>query len=234
MATVVPQWLLRRLASRFIRIVKRRAPQSPVIEAFLQFAVPKAEQYIAAYDKSMKFDADWKREMAEGRGAIVVLLKQIRAWAPLVKRDVPGFDTSTYGDQPDVPDDVLEDGERLASVIQEFRDNQGNALPYQKAALDALSVALQAAAKEWAEAEAADSQHQQLLASVRELAASLQQELVALRRSLMAVAGRTDRDYLKLRVEHAGTPDEDDDPNAPPAPKPVQAAPSGNGVQTGP
>jgi hypothetical protein len=216
--------LLRRLASRFIRIVKRRAPQSPVIEAFLQFSVPKAEQYIAAYDKSMKFDADWKREMAEGRGAIVVLLKQIRAWAPLVKRDVPGFDTSTYGDQPDVPDDVIEDGERLASVIQEFRDSKGDALPYQKAALDALGVALQAA----------DSQHQQLLASVRELAASLQQELVALRRSLMAVAGRTDRDYLKLRVEHAGTPDEDDDPNAPPAPKPVQAAPAGNGVQTSP
>jgi hypothetical protein len=93
MATVVPQWLLRRLASRFVRIVKRRAPQSPVIEAFLQLAVPKAGQYITVYNKCMKFDANWKREMADGRGAIVVLFKQILSWAPLVKRDAPGFDT---------------------------------------------------------------------------------------------------------------------------------------------
>jgi hypothetical protein len=87
----------------------------------------------------------------------------------LLKRDIPGFDGSTYGDQPDVPDDVIEDGERMASVIQEFKDAKGNPLAYQKAALDSLGPALQAAAKEWAEAEAADSQHQQLFASVRSM-----------------------------------------------------------------
>jgi hypothetical protein len=179
----------------------------------------------------MRFDANWKKEMSEGRNAIALLLKQIQVWAPLLKRDVPGFDGSMYGDQPQVPDDVIEDGERMASVIEEFRDAKGNPLPYQKAALDGFGPALQAAVKEWAEAEAADSEHQRLLASVRGLADDLQTDLIALRRSLLAAVGRSDRDYQKLRAERAGLPDEDDDPNSPAPPKPVVAAGTGAVVQ---
>ncbi len=231
MPTVVPHWKLRRLAVRAIRIAKRRAAESPAIASFEATAVPKAESYMATYDKCMKFDATWKKEMSEGRTAIALLLKQIQLWAPLLKRDVPGFNGSTYGDQPQVPDDVIEDGERMASVIEEFRDSKGNPLPYQKAALDGFGPALQAAVKEWTEAEAADSEHQRLLASVREIADDLQQDLVALRRTLLVAVGRADRDYQKLRAERAGLPDEDDDPNSPQPPKPVVAAEAGARVQ---
>jgi hypothetical protein len=226
MPTVTPHWKLRRLAPRAVRIVKRRAPESTVIASLAQTTVPKAEAYMAAYDKCMKSGANLKKEMAEGRNAIAALLKQIQSWAPLLKRDLPGFDSGSYGDQPQVPDDVIEDGERMASVIDEYRAAAGDPLPYQKAALDALGPALQAAVKEWSEAEAVDSDHQRLLAAVRKLADDLEGDLVALRRSLLVVVGRTDRDYQKLRAERAGLPDEDDDANAPAPPAPIVSAPA--------
>ncbi len=47
----------------------------------------------------------------------------------------------------------------------------------------------------------------------------------------MATAGRQDKAYQKLRAEHAGYPDEDDDPNAPAPPKPVVPAAPGAGPQ---
>ena len=226
MPTVTPQWKLRRLAPRAIRIVKRRSSDSKVIATFAQTAVPKAEAYMTTYDRSMKFQTKWRKEMEEGRSAIAVLLKQIQTWAPLLKRDVPGFQGTVYGDSPVVPDDVMEDGERMASVIDEHRDAKGNPLAYQKEALDQLGPALEAAIKEWTESEAANSEQQKLLASVRDMGDDLQKDLVALRRCLLIAVGRSDRDYQKLRAERAALPDEDDDPNAPPPPQPVVPAPT--------
>ena len=110
-------------------------------------------------------------------------------------------------------------------------NSRGNPLPYQKAALDALTSEVQAAIKEWGEAEAEAAQYQQAFAAVRQMADPLQQDLVTLRRTLMATAGRQDKDYQKLRAERAGYPDEDDDANAPTPPKPVVAAPVGAGPQ---
>jgi hypothetical protein len=153
----------------------------------------------------------------------------MQTWLPLIKRDIPGFDAGSFGDRPTVPDDVIEDGERLLSVIAEFVDNAGKPLAYQKPALDALTPAVQAAIKEWSEAEAADREYQGAFAVVRDAAASLQVDLVALRRTLLATVGRSDRDYQKLRAERAGYADEDDDANAPAPPKPVEAAPAGAG-----
>lgn len=226
MPTVVPQRTLRRLAPRFIRVLNRRAAASPALASFAKTGVPKAEAFIKTYDKCQIYAADWKKEMAEGRGAVVSLVAEVRSWLPQVKRDVPGFDSSTFVDRPEVPDDVLEDAERLLSTIQEYRDAQGQPLPYQTEAAEGLTRALQAATKEWTEAEAADSDYQRLLASVRELAAVMQSELVALRRTLTVVVGRSDKDYQKLRVERGAFADEDDDPNAPPPSPPVEAAPA--------
>jgi hypothetical protein len=168
-------------------------------------------------------------EEGNGRGAQRdwALLKSIQAWSPLLKRDIPGFDGSIFGDHPEVPDDVIEDGDRMASLIEEHRDPSGNPLAYQKAALDELSPAVQAAMKEWAEAEAADSKYQQSFAAVRAMAEPLQADLVALRRTLGAKAGRADKDFQKLRVDRAGLPDDEDDPNAPSPPRTVEPAPPG-------
>jgi hypothetical protein len=78
-----------------------------------------------------------------------------------------------------------------------------------------------AASKEWSEADAADKQYQDLLARVRSTAEGFDRDLQAFRRTLMTDAGRSDKDFQKLRAERAQVPDEEDDPNAPPAPAPV-------------
>ena len=140
MTTVTPHWKLRRLAPRAIRVVSRRAMESAVIASYTQTTIVKAKAYIAAYDLSVKFGINYKKEMEEGRSAIAVLLKLIQSWAPALKRDVPGFDGSVYGDQPQVPDDVIEDGERMVSVIDEYKDGQGNPLTYRQAACRLATV----------------------------------------------------------------------------------------------
>ena len=55
----------------------------------------------------------------------------------------------------------------------------------------------------------------------------LQADLVAFRQTLSTLVSRKDKDYQKLRVERAHTPDDDDDADAPPAPAPVSPAPPG-------
>lgn len=224
MSTVTPKWKLRRLAPRGIRIVKRRASEMPAVAAFVATMVPRAEAYVSAYDRTMKCQGNLKKEMDEGRGAVAALLKLIRSWLPLIKRDVPGFDASTFGDKPDLPDDVIEEAQRLACMIETFRDGKGEPVSYQQALLALLRPAMQLAVKEWTEAETADSQYKQHLAKVRALAVLLQKDLVAIRQTLSAVVGRDDKDYLKLQVGHAATPDEDDDPSGPTPPGPVEAA----------
>ncbi len=226
MATTTPQWKLRRLAPRAVRILKRRAGASPAVGAHMATVGPQAETYTAAYDRAVKYATTWKKEMEEGRTAVAALLKQIQAWVPLLLRDVPGFDGSVYGDKPGVPDDVLEDGERLLSVIDEARTAKGEQLSYRQQALAVLDPLVKAAVKEWGEAEAADKEYQSVMASLRTQADELQRSLVSLRHTLLIEVGRKDKDYQKLRAERAGYPDEDDDPAAPPAPAPKPAAAS--------
>ena len=223
MATT-PAWKLRRLAPRAKRVQARRSVDSPAVAAYASTLPGKADAYVAAYDASTKYENTWKREMAEGRGAIAALVKAIRSWTPFLARDVPNFDVSTFGDQPSVADDVLEDGERLATVFEEERDADGNPLPYKDAAIAFLTPLLTAAHKEWSEAEAADSRYQKLLAEVRATGAVFDIELQAFRRTLASEFGRTDKDFQKLRVERASHKDEEDDPAAPPPPAAVKPA----------
>ena len=147
---------------------------------------------------------------------VAALVTAIRAWLPLVARDVPGFDASSFADKPDVPDDVLEDGERLLSVVDEHVDGSGAPLAYRPGAVAALGAALAAAQKEWAEADEADATYQKMLKEVRTTAAVFDAELQAFRRTLSTVFGRSSKDFQKLRVERASHADEEDDGGAPP------------------
>lgn len=78
-----------------------------------------------------------------------------------------------------------------------------------------VGVKLVAGKKERSEAEAADSEYQQILAEARESYVAFNVVLRALRKSLGAVLGRNDRDFQKLRIQRAAQRDEDDDPSAP-------------------
>lgn len=211
-----PLWKLRRLASRAKRVQIRRATEAPAVAAYGPTLLPKADAFITTYDAATRYDARWSKEMGEGKGAIAALVTAIRAWLPLVARDVPGFDASTFADKPDVPDDVLEDGERLLSVVDEHVDGSGAPLGYRPGAVAALGTALAAAQKEWAEADEADATYQKMLQEVRTTAAVFDVELQAFRRTLSTVFGRSSKDFQKLRVERASHADEEDDGGAPP------------------
>jgi len=218
----IPAWKLRRLASRAIRVQTRRSGEAPVLAVYTKTLPPKAHAYIAAYDAAAKYENNWRREMNEGKGAAANLVTQIRSWLPLLERDVPQFDATTFADKPDVPDDIIEDGNRLLEVFDDATDADGKPLDYATVAIPALNESLVAANKECGEAEAADSKYQKLLSDVRATAAVFDLELQTFRRSLSHVVGRTDKDFQKLRTERASHKDEEDDPNAP-APSTVAA-----------
>ncbi|MBI4952039.1 MAG: hypothetical protein HY908_08395 [Myxococcales bacterium] len=220
-----PLWKLRRLAPRATRVAERRKSDAPSLGVFAASVVTKAGAFTTAYDSLVRYEAPWRREIAEGKSAAAALHKQMRSWLPALLRDVPGFLAGDFGDQPEVPDDLIADGERLVDVIEAATTRGGEALPYRDIAVAALDPLVATAQKEWQEAEAADRHYQSLGAATRATAADFQTELVLFRRTLMSVAGRSDRDYQKLRAEKAITADEDDDPNAPPVPEPVAPGP---------
>lgn len=208
-------WKLRRLAPRAKRVQNRRTADSPVIAAYSATLPTRADAFIAAYDAAAKYENNWRREMNEGKGAVAKLVSAIRSWLPLLARDIPQFDTTTFADKPDVPDDIIEDAQRLLDILDEAHDAQNNPLAYANDAKSALNGALTAANLEWTEAEAADSHYQKLLATVRATAAVFDLELQTFRRTLAHVAGRNDKDFQKLRAEKAAHKDDEDDPADP-------------------
>ncbi|MDI1432783.1 hypothetical protein [Polyangium sorediatum] len=150
---------------------------------------------MASYDAAAKYENTWRREMREGKGAVAALLHHTQSWLPLLTRDIPGFDPSTFGDKPDVPDDVIEDGSRLAEVLEEATTEEGKPLAYKFVALEALHPSLASANKEWSEAEAADATYQKLLKESRATGAVLDKEIQTFRRSLAHAVGRNDKDF---------------------------------------
>lgn len=210
-----PQWKLRRLASRAKRVVERRASESAALSAFAITLPERADAFIGAYDAANHYRPTWRRELTEGRGAVAALSKTMQAWLPALVRDVPGFRASDYTTSPEVPDDLINAAEALLGVAAHAVDTAGAPLAYGPALLDALESSTRAATKEWQEAEAADKRHQSLSASIRASAAVFDTELQLFRRSFLAVVGRSDKDYQKLRVERAGAVEADDDPAAP-------------------
>jgi hypothetical protein len=216
-------WKLRRLAARAKRVQARRSADSPVLAAYATTLPTKADAFITAYDNAAKYENDWRREMKEGKGAVARLVAAIRSWLPLLTRDIPQFDASTFADKPDVPDDVFEDAQRLLDILDETQDAQNNPLVYANDAKTALNATLVPANTEWSEAEAADAHYQKLLAAVRASAAVFDLELQTFRRSLAHVAGRNDKDFQKLRAERASQADDEDDSSDP-------GAPAGNSV----
>ena len=152
-------WKLRRLAPRALRVLERRKNESPIIMAYAGSLTAKAQAYIEVYDTAARFGAQWNKELAEGRSAVSIALRTMRGWLPLVQRDAPGFDGADYGDKPAVPDDVIEDAGRLHDFVQDYRDAAGQPLAFREACLAQLGPAVQNAAREWAEAEAADQRY---------------------------------------------------------------------------
>ncbi|HZX00681.1 MAG TPA: hypothetical protein VFF45_00395 [Bacilli bacterium] len=221
-----PQWKQRRLAVRAKRVQARRSADAPVIAAYGTTLGPKADEFIAAFDNAVRYETSRKKELHESKAAVALLHKQIRSWLPLLERDVSGFDAAAFDATPSVPDDVIQEGSQLAALLDESQGADGQPLPYRAEAIAAVNAALEAARKEWGEAEAAQTAYQQMLGAVRASEAAFDRELKAFRRSFLKTFGRQDKDYQRLRASRAAAPDEDDDLPAPPPPSAEAPPPS--------
>ncbi len=212
--TAYPMWKLRRLAPRALRVLERRKSEAPMLVAYEPKLVPAAERFMTALDLAAGFRSTWLREMAEGRGAMAALTTTVQGWLPLVVGDIANLNSSDFA-ASSVADDVITAAERLLELAGEHVDAQGSALPYRDALVTDLSAKIATGIKERTEAEAADSEYQQILAEARRADADFRALLRAFRKSLGAVLGRNDKDFQKLRVQRAAQRDEDDDPGAP-------------------
>ncbi|MBU1241435.1 hypothetical protein KKF84_07480 [Myxococcota bacterium] len=223
-----PYWKLRRLAARCLRVLDRKKGTDPVFTAF-EFSVrPVAANFIKAFDEIGKAKATLSKEREEGRSAVDRLFVITRAWLPLLKRDIPGFDTMEFTSTRAVLDDILEDAIRLHGMVTDYAEGSPTPLSYAADCLASLDTAINSAQKEITEAEQSDVTYQSLSRALRDMATDLEKQMVAFRRTLAVVSGRADKDYQKLRLERAGATDVDDDPAAP-LPPVVEPANPGEG-----
>jgi hypothetical protein len=212
--TAYPMWKLRRLAPRALRVLERRKSEAPVLAAYEPKLVPLAQVYIAAYDRAAGYRSTWLREMAEDRGAIATLASTVQGWVPLVAGDIANLNASDFAPSP-VADDVVTAARLLIDMVAGHVDAEASALPYRDVLIADVGVKIAAGLKERAEAEAADREYQQILATARVAYADFNTVLQAFRKSLGTIFGRNDKDFQKLRVQRAAQRDDDDDPGAP-------------------
>lgn len=212
--TTTPQWKLRRLASRVLRVQDRQRGKEPALAAFDHSLLPATEEFIEAFTKVNTYAASRAREHREGKTSIAALGKKTRVWAVVVAVDIGPFRASVLGKKPDVPDAVIADAEILLKTARGHKGADGKKLPYLESLEEDLGAVLAEAKKEWDEAEAAASDYNALRRKAHDAAYRFERHLIAYRRALKAVIGRAHPDYQKLRAKRAPSPDRDDDQEA--------------------
>jgi hypothetical protein len=210
---------LRSLAERSLQVFERTRHADVGLPPFEKTLVPAANNYIAVYDEARRYQASKKSEVAHAATAFADLQKRIRVWLGTLAQDLPDFDASAVVSTPGVPDKLLADAKRLIDQAQDA----GEAMPFAKTLIADLSVAMEAAQKQWTESQAAQAKLQALQAAVREAATTLHRQLVAFRRTLRASLGSTNQDYRRLLFPRREPPPETPIPNPAPRGTPVSA-----------
>lgn len=153
--------------------MQARHAAKPSIAAYAGSLIPKADAFIEAYDIASKYESTWRREMAEGKGAMAALLRAINEWKPHVARERPGFDITTIGDRPTVPEDLISDGIALADELATVPQ------PWAADSSAGLRTLATDAERETDEAAAADATHNEQLERVRTTKIEFEAELTA-------------------------------------------------------
>lgn len=217
-------WKLRRLAARVKKVYGRHKDASPAVLAFEGPLLTAADGYVSVYGETTAYRARWRIEMDEGRGSMTALKKLLDIWKPHVARERPGFDLRDIGDNPLVPEDLVEDALALADELLEVKDASGAPVPWAQAAAATITAQAQTTERETDEAAAADSKYSDLQSRVRAANALFGDELGRFRATLRSVLGSSHPDVQKLRVNRASARDEDDDPSVPGPADPVTPA----------
>jgi hypothetical protein len=169
--------------------------------------VPAAAAYIKFYDDVIETQAAQRREMEKGRESLVELDRAVRSCLAIAHNAVSGSDGGNFAGGIQSPEQLISDGFKVLKLLSQLESGaQGEPLKAQ------LEAALQAAQKQWGEAQAARMTLQQYQAELREHAKVLNRELVALRRVLRAVVGTSHLAFQTLRVSRVQPEalDEDD------------------------
>lgn len=213
-------WKSRRLAGRALKVLARHTDK-PAIAAHTDSLAPDTTSFIAEYDGAGRYEVTWRKEMAEGKGSMGTLAKEVEAWKPLVAANLRGYDLTTIGDRPTVPEDLIHDALDLADAIANIRDAAGATPSWIAGAASSLRGKAADAERETDEAATADARHNELLAGVRSKKVSFDAKLSLFRNTLRAVLGQSHPDFQKLRAEKASASDVEDDVSAPPVSPPV-------------
>ncbi|UJR78521.1 hypothetical protein [Sandaracinus amylolyticus] len=219
------QWKSRRLAPRALKVWERHKDASPAVLAFEAPLGTSARGFLSIYTEVTAYRAAWKREMEEGRGSMLALKKELDRWKPHIARERPTFDLREIGDQPNVPEDLIEDSLAAADELDLIRLPDGAPTPWAAAAAASIRALADATERETDEAATADSTYSQLLKATREAQVVFEAELSRFRATLRAVLGSSHPDVQKLRANRATSSDEDDDPTGPQPADPVTPAP---------
>lgn len=203
------QTMLDRLASRTLRVYERHKDDAPALSAFEGRLPPATMSYIVARRAVRSFAPKQSRELREGKVSISTLLGSFRTWKGIVQNDVPEYDGREFGQNPEVPDDVLNDVQAFLDLVTDHEAEHG-ALEYGDALRGELEPLLEKARTEWAEAGGARAEWTARLTEARRTAQEFHTLLVAFRKTLRATIGRAHPDYQKLRLARASTPDEED------------------------
>ncbi len=212
MATL-PQWMLRRLAPRALRVLERQEQREPALAAHRGRVGASAETFIAAYDGVSTFVSASGPSRSGQTESIDQLKRKLSGWTPLLVDDLAGFDRGDFAADGAVPDDLFQRVERLIKIV-EANGTEGGSVPYAQALIDDLQAALDEAKADSKVLGASSSEEADLRSAARVAADVFHRDLIAFRRTLRAHVGRSHPEYQKLRVVRVRSTDADDDETA--------------------
>jgi hypothetical protein len=193
------------------------------IAAYAQTIGGSAQTFREVYDRALARQGTQGVRSAAAREKVKTLRKKLRGWVSMLASEVD-FDATQYGDNPNVPDDVMNDVDQFLIFVAELEDERGEPFGFSEALRTDLEPALAEARASMGEVGTGAAGRSSLTEELRDSAQAFTRDLVSFRRALAAHLGRSHADYQKLRTAKAQTPDADDDQIAddmPPADEPT-------------
>lgn len=206
----LPYWQLRRFSPRVLAILARHLDLEPVIAAYLQTIGESAKTFKTVYDAMLARESTRGLRYAAGKDKVDALRRKLRGWVSMLSGQVD-FDTTRYGNNPNVPDDVLDDVEQFLIFLTELEENRGEPFGFSEALRGDLEPALAEAQALMSEVGTDAAGRSATTTELREAAVAFNRDLVSFRRTLATHLGTSHADYQKLRTKRAQSPDADDD-----------------------
>jgi hypothetical protein len=195
-----PQWLLRRFASRALELLERHQNRAPALGIHSETIQKSASEFISTFDSAQAFDQALSEAFEHRSAASDNLARNMRAWTAVLVNDLKGFDSTRYGDKPEVAVDVIDDAEALLVFLADYAEDGGTPPPYTDTLKQDMEALIEAAKADLKVATSRSARLSELRTLVRQKAVKFHRDLIAFRRALKALVGSNHPDYQALRV----------------------------------